>query len=51
MLYAKENVKIFPGDFFGAKVPFIRLVLTRNKQEILEFLDRFKRFCEEMLQK
>lgn len=27
-LYAAENIKIFPGDFFVGKVPFIRLVIS-----------------------
>jgi hypothetical protein len=49
LLYAAENLKIFPGDFFLGKVAFIRLVISCSNNNIKEFLVRFKRFCKQQL--
>jgi tyrosine aminotransferase len=38
LLYAEQNVKIFPGDFFEGKVPFIRLVISCENAKIHTFL-------------
>lgn len=45
LLYAEQNVKIFPGDFFVGKVPFIRLVISCENHKISAFLERFTAFC------
>lgn len=50
-IYAAENIKIFPGDFFVGKVPFIRLVICCENARLVAFLERFKRFCREHYKK
>lgn len=49
-LFAEQNLKVFPGDFFIGNVPFIRLVISCENRHVAGFIERFTAFCEARLQ-